>query len=254
MVQSDEPEIAADVGPTATEAARPLVRVRGMGRDYGGVVALESLDIEVSAGEAVALVGQNGSGKTTALSLIAGRLEPTRGTVRVDGIDVHQRGGSDTVRSLVSFIPDAPALYADLTVADHLQLVGMAYGVEELDERSDLLLERFGLETRQHLLPRELSRGMRQKTQLACALLRPFAVLLLDEPIAGLDPSSRQALSVLLADAKQEGAVVMFSTHQLDFAQGLVDRVLVLEDGRVVAVGPYDRVVRHERAKEWGLA
>jgi ABC-2 type transport system ATP-binding protein len=254
MVQSDEPEIAADVGPTATEAARPLVRVRGLGRDYGGVVALESLDIEVSAGEAVALVGQNGSGKTTALSLIAGRLEPTRGTVRVDGIDVHQRGGSDTVRSLVSFIPDAPALYADLTVADHLQLVGMAYGVEELDERSDLLLERFGLETRQHLLPRELSRGMRQKTQLACALLRPFAVLLLDEPIAGLDPSSRQALSVLLADAKQEGAVVMFSTHQLDFAQGLVDRVLVLEDGRVVAVGPYDRVVRHERAKEWGLA
>lgn len=254
MVQSDEPEIAADVGPTATEAARPLVRVRGLGRDYGGVVALESLDLEVSAGEAVAFVGQNGSGKTTALSLIAGRLEPTRGTVRVDGIDVHQRGGSDTVRSLVSFIPDAPALYADLTVADHLQLVGMAYGVEELDERSDLLLERFGLETRQHLLPRELSRGMRQKTQLACALLRPFAVLLLDEPIAGLDPSSRQALSVLLADAKQEGAVVMFSTHQLDFAQGLVDRVLVLEDGRVVAAGPYDRVVRHERAKEWGLA
>ncbi len=254
MVDSDEPEIAADVGPAPTETVQPLVRVRDLGRDYAGVVALESLDLEVSAGEAVAFVGQNGSGKTTALSLIAGRLEPTRGTVRVAGIDVHQRGGSDTVRSLVSFIPDAPALYADLTVSDHLQLVGMAYGVEKLDDRSDLLLERFGLDSRQHLLPRELSRGMRQKTQLACALLRPFAVLLLDEPIAGLDPSSRRALSALLGDAKREGAVVMFSTHQLDFAQGLVDRVLVLEDGRVVADGPYDRVARHERAKEWGLA
>ncbi len=254
MVDSDEPEIAAEIGPAASEVAQPLLQARGLGRDYGGVVALESLDLEVAEGEAVAFVGQNGSGKTTALSLIAGRLEPTRGTVRVAGIDVHQRGGSDTVRSLVSYVPDAPALYTDLTVSDHLQLVGLAYGVEELDERTDLLLERFGLVSRRHLMPRELSRGLRQKTQLACALLRPFAVLLLDEPISGLDPSSRQSLSALLGDAKREGAIVMFSTHQLDFAQGLVDRVLVLEDGRVVADGPYDHVVKHERAKEWGLA
>jgi len=250
----DEPTTAPDGRPAPTATTQPVVAVRDLGRDYAGVVALESLDLDVSAGEAIALVGQNGSGKTTALSLIAGRLEPTRGTVRVSGVDVHRRGGSPTVRSLVSFVPDAPALYADLTVSDHLELVGMAYGVEDLHERSDLLLERFGLDARRHLLPRELSRGMRQKTQLACALLRPFAVLLLDEPVAGLDPSSRRTLSDLLADAKREGAVVMFSTHQLDFAHGVVDRILVLEDGAVAAVGAYDRVVRHERAKDWGLA
>jgi len=240
--------------PAARRAAEALVSVDKLGRDYGGVTALESLDLEVAAGEAVAFVGQNGSGKTTALSMIAGRLEPTRGSVHVAGSDVHQRGGSPTVRSLLSFVPDAPALYTDLTVSDHLQLVGLAHGVEDLDERADALLERFGLDDRRRLMPRELSRGMRQKTQLACALLRPFAVLMLDEPMAGLDPPSRLTLQSLLAEAKREGAAVMLSTHQLDVARGLVDRVLVLENGRLAATGTYAQVVKHARAEEWGLA
>lgn len=245
------------IAPVVTTASPPteyLVDVAGLGRDYAGVAALDELDLQVAAGTAVALVGHNGSGKTTALSMIAGRLDPSRGTVSLGGIDVHREGGSERVRALVSFVPDAPALYPDLTVLDHLEIVGMAHGVEDLPDRIDLLLERFGLEKRKHLLPRELSRGMRQKTQLACALLRPFAVIMLDEPVSGLDQSSRKALHAMLCEAKDLDAVVMFTTHQLDFAEGLADRVVVLADGRVAATGTYDEIVTSGLAEELGLA
>jgi ABC-2 type transport system ATP-binding protein len=235
-------------------AADAVVDVAGLGRDYADVTALDSLDLQVAAGSAVALVGHNGSGKTTALSMIAGRLDPSRGRVLIDGVDVHRPGGSERVRALVSFVPDAPALYPDLTVLDHLEIVGMAHGVEDFEDRAALLLERFGLEQRKHLLPRELSRGMRQKTQLSCALLRPFAVIMLDEPVSGLDQGSRKELHHMLVEAKELGAVVMLSTHQLDFTAGLADHVVVLADSSVALSGTYDEVVKSGRAAELGLA
>lgn len=235
-----------------TDSDRPLVSAHELGRDYGGVAALDGFDLEVAAGRAVALVGHNGSGKTTALSMLAGRLEPTRGKVEIAGRNAYRPGGSAAVRSIVSFVPDAPALYADLTVLDHLELVGLAHDVGDLDARVDGLLERFGLAERRHLLPRELSRGMRQKAQLACALLRPFTVLLLDEPVSGLDVPSRDALHSLLAEARREGAVVMFSTHQLQFADGLADRVVVLSDGRVEAAGSYAEMAKYRAGGEPG--
>lgn len=250
MVEAELPGTPAAVDP---KADRPLIEVNELGRDYGDLTALEALDLDVRAGDVVALVGENGSGKTTALSLIAGRLEPSRGEVRIDGVDVHQGAASPFVRSLVSFVPDQPELYADLTVLDHLELVAMAHGVEDFDEKISLLLERFGLEQRKELLPRELSRGMRQKTQLSCALLRPFVVLLLDEPVAGLDPPSRQTLRALLTEAKHDGAAVVFSTHQLDFAEDLADIVVVLRDGLVAGAGSYPDVVTSGRARELGL-
>ncbi len=231
----------------------PLLDVRDLGREYGDLTALHDFNLEVRGGQAVALVGHNGSGKTTALTMMAGRLDPTEGTVHIGGVDAYQRDGSATVRSLVSFIPDAPALYSDLTVSDHLDLIGLAHGVDDVEDKAEVYLERFRLAAHRYQLPRELSRGMRQKTQLACGLLRPFALLMLDEPVAGLDPPSRQTLRDLLAEAKREGAAVVFSTHQLDFAHGLVDRVVVLDDGVVAVTGSYDEVVRSEPARELGL-
>lgn len=232
---------------------RKLVVADGLGRDFGDVTALESLDLEMDGGEAVALIGHNGSGKTTALSMLAGRLEPTRGTVHVGGVDVHRRAGSATVRALVSFVPDAPALYPDLTVADHLDLVGMAHGVDHIDERIEMLVGLFGLEERRLQLPRELSRGLRQKTQIACGLLRPYQVLILDEPVSGLDPPSRQALHDLLNRVKAEGALVVFSTHDLGFADGLADRIVVISDSSVVATGTRQEVAESGWARELGL-
>jgi ABC-2 type transport system ATP-binding protein len=229
---------------------RSVLRLRGLRRTYGEVVALDQLDLEVARGECVALIGHNGSGKTTTLRLVAGFLEPTAGEVIVAGDDVRL----DRSRAALAFVPDNPLLYGDLTVREHLELVGIAHGMGAgLDQRIAGLLDRLDLSTRQEFLPGQLSRGMRQKTQLACALVRPFQVIVLDEPVVGLDPPSQQALHQLLYQAKQDGAAVLLSTHQLPFATGLADRAVMLHEGRVVEEGPFHAVLGGAEAARLGL-
>jgi len=160
----------------------------------------------------------------------------------------------DRSRAALSFVPDSPLLYPDLTVREHLELVGLAHGVGDgLDGRIVDLLELLDLATRADFLPGQLSRGMRQKTQLACALVRPFQVLLLDEPVVGLDPPSQQALHRVLLAAKRDGAAILLSTHQLAFAAGLADRAVLLHEGRMVEQGAYGSVVGGVEAGRLGL-
>src|ERR1044072_4760088 len=165
---------------------RAPLEASGLRRTYGRLVALASLDIKLAAGECVALIGANGSGKSTAVRTIAGLLEPTAGWVRGCGYDPQKEPNADDARSELALVPDSPLLYDDLTVRQHLELVTLTHGIGE--DGIDDLLERLGLGARTGFLPRELSRGMRQKTQLACALVRPAAVLMLDEPGVGRDP------------------------------------------------------------------
>jgi ABC-2 type transport system ATP-binding protein len=229
---------------------RSVLRLRGLRRAYGEVVALDQLDLEVARGECVALIGHNGSGKTTTLRLVAGLLEPTAGEVTVAGDDMRL----DRSRAALAFVPDNPLLYGDLTVREHLELIGIAHGMGGgLDQRIAGLLDRLDLSTRQEFLPGQLSRGMRQKTQLACALVRPFQAIVLDEPVVGLDPPSQQALHQLLHQAKQDGAAILLSTHQLPFATGLADRAVMLHEGRVVEEGPFHTVLGGAEAARLGL-
>ena len=223
----------------------PALMVRGLSRSYGGFEALHDLALEIAHGECVAIVGHNGSGKTTAVRTIAGLLEPSAGSVEVAGASVHEEADGIEARAAMAIVPDTPALYADLTVREHLELVAIAHSVAgaDLDERIDQLLSRLGLEGKRDAQPGALSRGMRQKVQLACALIRPHSLLVLDEPVVGLDPASQQTLRALLLEAKAAGVAVMMTTHQLEFARGIADRAVVLADGVVVAEGPYDEVV-----------
>lgn len=235
-------------------SSSPVLSVSGLRRNFGDLTAVDGFGFDLAAGECVALIGHNGSGKTTALRVIAGRLEPTSGSVLVNGANVHDRRRGHKARARLAFVPDTPVLYDDLTVGEHLELVGLAHGLgSELDDRVALLLERLGLSPRRDFLPRQLSRGMRQKTQIACVFVRPFDALLLDEPVVGLDPPSQAVLRSLLLEAKLAGAGVVFSTHQLAFAAGLADRAIVLDDGRVVDAGPYERVTRGPEASRLGL-
>jgi ABC-2 type transport system ATP-binding protein len=249
--------IAYVAGSTYGEAARGdlLLALRGVGKAYGALVALRGLDLELRAGECVALVGHNGSGKTTALRISAGSLEASEGGVWVG--DTELRGGRDdpVVRRFVAFVPDEPVFYDDLSVVEPLELVGVAHGLAEgLDARIRAVLERFGLGGREDFLPGQLSRGLRQKVQLSCALLRPFSVLLLDEPVVGLDPASQEALRGALLDLKAEGKAVLLSTHQIGFARGLANRAVILEEGQVLASGPYEATVEREEALRFGLS
>ena len=203
----------------------------------------------------MAIVGHNGSGKTTAVRTIAGLLEPSAGSVEVAGASVHEEPDGIEARAAMAIVPDTPALYPDLTVREHLELVAVAHGVadDDLDARIDQLLTRLGLEGKRDARPGALSRGMRQKVGLGCALIRPHRLLVLDEPVVGLDPASQQTLRELLLEAKAAGVAVMFTTHQLAFARGIADRALVLADGVVVAEGPYDEVIDGGRIDGLGL-
>jgi ABC-2 type transport system ATP-binding protein len=230
------------------------LQVRGLTRSYGRLVGLERLDLDLRAGECVALIGANGSGKSTAIRTMAGLLEPTAGTVTICGHDPHVEPSAEEARAALALVPDAPLLYDDITVRQHLELVALAHGVadEGVEGRIDELLERLGLTPRADFLPAELSRGMKQKTGLACALIRPAQLLMLDEPVVGLDPPSQALLAELLLDAKARGTAVLLTTHQMRFADGVADRAIVLGEGSVLDRGPW-REVRQRAAKRGWL-
>jgi ABC-2 type transport system ATP-binding protein len=226
----------------------------GLARRYGRLTALADLTLAVDPGECVALIGANSSGKSTAVGLIAGTLEPSEGEVRICGVDPHEEPGAEHARAALALVPDTPLLYDDLTVRQHLGLVAISHGVVDdgVDDRIAALLDRLVLTARADFLPRELSRGMRQKTQLACALIRPAVVLVLDEPVVGLDPPSQRLLRDLLTEAKSEGKAVLLTTHQMAFADGLADRAMALEEGHVVDEGRWEDV--RDRAEDRGWA
>jgi ABC-2 type transport system ATP-binding protein len=228
------------------------LRVKGLTRRYGRLVGLDGLDLTLKAGECVALIGANGSGKSTAIRTMAGMLEPSEGTVRICGHDPHTEPDAEGARAALALVPDAPLLYDDLTVRQHLGLVALAHGVLDAgtSDRVDGLLDRLGLTERADFLPTELSRGMRQKTGLACALIRPAKLLMLDEPVVGLDPPSQILLAEVLRDAKANGTAVLLTTHQMRFADGVADRAVVLGDGAVLDQGPWRKV--RERAAQRG--
>jgi ABC-type multidrug transport system ATPase subunit len=229
----------------------PPLQARDISRSYGRLVALRDFSLTVAPGRCVALIGANGSGKSTAMRTLAGLLEPTEGEVRIEGLDPHREPEAEQARARVAMVPDNPLLYGDLTVREHVELVTVAHGV---DADVDGLLDRLGLAHRSDFRPAELSRGMRQKTQLACALIRPAALLLLDEPVVGLDPPSQALLHTILAERKAAGCAVVLTTHQLGFADGLADQGVLLAEGEIAGSGTYRDVADQAGADGWELA
>ena len=213
-----------------------LLETMNLTRRYGPVVALDALDLKVRAGECVVMMGPNGSGKTTAAELISGLLEPSEGRAEICGHSVHQEPAAVTARENLAYVPDSPHLYDDLTVSDHLRLVAAAHGVadKDLNERSAALLERLNLAERATFFPRQLSRGMRQKAAIACALVRPFRVLVVDEPIAGLDAASVDVFRDVLLECRKAKRAVLLMTHSDVFASTVATRMLRIEEGRLV--------------------
>lgn len=245
------PRVSA-MADTSEEPKRKLIlRVQGLTRAYEGVTALADLDLDLVRGEGVVLFGHNGSGKTTALDCIAGLLTPTGGRIRIAGADPHTEPEAAKARAATAYVDDAPIFYRDLTVVEHVELVAVAHGVD-LD-RVDPLLDRLGLEDHHDHNPHQLSAGLQQRAQLACALIRPHRLLLLDEPTLRLDPSGRDVLHELLVAAKRRGRAMLFSTHRPDFAKGLADRALLLSRGEVVAEGSLEEVVSSPEAATVGL-
>jgi ABC-2 type transport system ATP-binding protein len=219
----------------------PVLRARGLGRRYNDYLALGSFELTVVPGELLALVGPNGAGKTTFLTLAAGLLEPTSGGVEIGG---HAAGSIEARREL-SYLPDTPVFYEDLSVGEHLEYLAALHGLEDAEPRIASLLERFGLDQWRDALAAELSHGMKQKASIALGLVRPFSVLLADEPFDGLDPPSRAVLFEQIAEVRAAGGAVVVSTHRPDVIAA-ASRCVGIRDGRLAYDGAPDEDVLAE--------
>lgn len=223
------------------EADEALLVLDGVSRSHGERQVLRPLDLTLAPGEAVALLGHNGSGKSTLLRLAAGRDQPTTGRVLFAGAPMDE--DDPAVRARVAVVGDALTCYPDLTVRQHLELVAIGHAVPDGEAAVDAALAAHGLAERAGALTAELSSGQLQELLLAAALLRPRELLLLDEPEQRLDPAARERLARAMTERRESGVTLLFATHHRELARAVADRVLLLDNGNVVAEGAPERVL-----------
>jgi ABC-2 type transport system ATP-binding protein len=203
-------------------------------RCFGSRVAVEDVSFEVGRSEIVALLGPNGAGKTTTLRMLAGLISPSAGTVAIDGHPL-ATSNPETVRVCIGFLTEAPGLWDRLSVLENLRVYARLYDLPAPNAAIDRSLKQFGLTEYRDTAAAELSKGTRQKVALARALLHDPKVLLLDEPTSGLDPEIRRSVRQLLEERRAGGCSILVSTHNLDEAERIADRVAVL-DRRLLAL------------------
>jgi ABC-2 type transport system ATP-binding protein len=208
-----------------------------LSRRFGTRWAVQGLSADLRAGQVVGFLGPNGAGKTTSIKMIAGLLVPTSGTIHLDGIDVAT--APESAKRRLAYIPDRPYVPERLSARELLAYVAGLYGLAGavVDERGMEELARFGLRGREDDLLGTYSHGMRQRVLLAAALMRAPKVLLVDEPMVGLDPQGMRLVKRVLREVADTGAVVLMSTHTLDVVEEVCDRVLVMGRGKLVADG-----------------
>lgn len=219
-----------------------LIEARDLIKRYGDKVAVNNMRFDVYGGEVFGFLGPNGAGKTTTLKMIVGLLQPTSGTVRVAGYDVQTQ--PRLAKASCGYVPDTPNLYAKLTGRELLRFVGDLYDLDrhQAARRLDELLRMFDLISAADDTVDSYSHGMQQKASLASALMHDPRVLVLDEPTVGLDPKSARLIKDILRQLADRGAAVMLSTHILEIAERMCDRIGIINKGQLIAVGTMDEL------------
>ena len=215
----------------------PLIETSHLVKRYGDKIAVHDVSLEVHGGEIFGFLGPNGAGKTTTIKTIVGLLQPTSGTVKVAGYDVQAQ--PLPAKAACGYVPDEPNLYAKLSARELLRFVGDLYEMErpQVERRIDELLRLFDLTEAGDDLIDSYSHGMRQKTAIAAALMHDPKVLVLDEPTVGLDPKSARLIKDILRQLADRGAAVFLSTHILEIAEHMCDRIGIINKGALIAVG-----------------
>jgi ABC-2 type transport system ATP-binding protein len=212
-----------------------MLEARGLTKRYNGLLALDRVTFTLNRGEIVGYLGPNGSGKSTTVNMIVGLLEPSAGSITLDGVGLAEEPVAYKRR--VGYVPEEPYLYTHLTAAEYLMLVGRLRLIDatRLDARITRLLRLLQLHDSRYRTMNEYSKGMRQRVLLAAALMHDPDLLVLDEPFSGLDVNAGLLFRALLRQLAANGKMILFSTHRFDMVEKLCSRVVILSAGRLVA-------------------
>ena len=219
-----------------------MLHIAGLHKAYGDLVAVRSLDLRAEPGEVCALLGPNGAGKSTTVQCVTGLLAPNSGSITVNGIDIATHPAD--ARRRMSYVPEVAALYDELTPAEYLMLRGRLFDLDDgaIRERTERILDGFGIGDRRDSPIAEFSKGMTQKVALAAALLTEPKLLILDEPLSGLDVETTLVFKELVREIAARGAAVLYCSHMLDVVETLADRVVVIDRGEVMGQGSLEEL------------
>ena len=230
-----------------------MIELSNLTKRYGRFTAVDGINLTIPRGELYGLLGPNGAGKTTTMRMIAGILQPSSGTVKIAGIDIQQ--SPLVAKSRLGFIPDRPFVYDKLTGAEFLRFVAGLYGQGgiEIERRIDELLGLFELAPWKDELTESYSHGMRQKLIISSALVHRPEVIVVDEPMVGLDPRAARLLKDLFRGFVSRGGTVLMSTHTLEIAEALCDRIAIIQGGKIVAAGTMAELKQQTASGDIGL-
>jgi ABC-2 type transport system ATP-binding protein len=231
----------------------PMIQIKGLTKKYGTFTAVDAIDLEVPRGQLFGFLGPNGAGKTTTLRMIAGILRPTAGTVRIGDIDIGTHPAA--AKALLGYIPDRPFIYEKLTGGEFLRFVAGLYGQSGpvVEHRMAELLTLFDLFQWRDELVESYSHGMRQKLIISSAFLHRPEVIVVDEPMIGLDPKAARILKDLFREYVGRGHTIMMSTHTMEVAESLCDRIAIIHGGRIRAAGTMQELYASVEAGAKGL-
>ena len=227
---------------TAADESGAMLKLEGVRKSYGKFAAVKGVDLQVERGEIFGFLGPNGAGKTTTIRMVAGVLRPSAGQVFVGGDDLGR--DPEAAKSRIGYIPDRPYLYDKLSGGEFLRFVAGLWGREgeAVEKRADRLLELFQLTPWKDELIESYSHGMRQKVLISSALIHQPELIVVDEPMVGLDPRSARLLKDLFRTFAGHGGTVFLSTHTLEVAEALCDRIAIINHGEIIALGTMDEL------------
>ncbi len=219
-----------------------MIELKGLIKKFGDLTAVNGIDLSVPKGEFFAVLGPNAAGKTTTIKMITGLIKPTEGSIRVAGFNIQEEPLK--ARKRLAYVPDFPFLYEKLTPMEFMQFTGQLFKIpsDRVRSQGDILSKRFHLEPFLNKSIEGLSHGTRQRVAIASALLHDPEVFVIDEPMVGLDPQHARIVKDILKERSKEGMTVFLSTHQLSIAEEMADRIGIIHQGKLVAIGTIDEL------------